>query len=258
MTEVNADMNFGDRELEGRVALVTGASRNIGRAIALALADGGASVVAAALRDQSGLDATIEAIRSRGGRAVGVLADLTKETDVESLIETARASFGRLDILVNNAAIRNEAPLEELTFAAWRGVLALALDAPFLCAKAALPSLRNSGCGAIVNIGGLTAYIGASHRAHVIAAKAGLDGLTKALAHELAPRGITVNLVSPGLVETHRSDGPQPHHHAKAANLVGRRGTPAEIAAMVRFLCGPSARYVTGQTIHVNGGAYLP
>jgi 3-oxoacyl-[acyl-carrier protein] reductase len=196
-------------------------------------------------------------IRGRGGHAVAALGDLARPDDAGRLVDAARAGFGRLDILVNNAAIRSEAPFADLTLAAWRDVFAVALDAPFLCAKAALPALMQSDQATVVNIGGLTAYTGAAQRAHVVAAKAGLDGFTKALAHDLAPHGITVNLVSPGLIETARA-GAQPHHHGARANLAGRRGTPDEVAATVRFLCGPGARYITGQTLHVNGGAYLP
>jgi len=246
------------QDLSGRVALVTGASRNIGRAIALTLARAGCAVIVAARSDRAALDEVARTIETEGGRALPVLGDVTDEAAVASIVEAGVAAFGGLDILVNNAAIRTEATFEEMTLAQWRAVMALALDAPFLCAKAALPHLARSPAGAIINIGGLTAYIGAPRRAAVVAAKAGLDGLTKALAHDLAPQGITVNLVSPGLIETVRTDGHQPHHHAKAANLVGRRGTPEEVAAMVRFLAGPDARYVTGQTMHVNGGAFLP
>jgi len=250
------DMQTGERELQGRVALVTGASRNIGRAIALALAEGGASVILTARRDRAALDEVAASIETMGGKAIGVLGDLTRASDVEAIVQAGMAAFGGIDMLVNNAAVRTEAPIETLTLETWRETMALTLDAPFLMVKAALAPLARSGNGAVVNIGGLTAYTGATHRAHVVTAKAGLDGLTKALATELAPRAITVNLVSPGLIDTVR-EGHQPHHHATTANLAGRRGTPEEVAAMVRFLCGPGARYVTGQTLHVNGGAYL-
>ncbi|HEY9215942.1 MAG TPA: 3-oxoacyl-ACP reductase FabG [Ancylobacter sp.] len=248
---------FSGKELTGRVALVTGASRNIGRAIALALAEGGASVVVAGRQDRASVDAVVATITASGGKALGVLGDVSRPEDVTAMVEASLGAFGRLDILVNNAAVRDEAPLADLTYEHWREVMALSLDAPFLMAKAALEPLSRSGQGAIINIGGLTAYIGARNRAHVVAAKAGLDGLTRALAHEMAERGVTVNLVSPGLIETQREGGHRPHHHAVTANLLGRRGTPDEVAAMVRFLSGPAARYVTGQTLHVNGGAYM-
>jgi 3-oxoacyl-[acyl-carrier protein] reductase len=250
-------VDMSGQELKGRVALVTGASRNIGRAIALSLAEGGANVVVSARRDKAALDEVVAAIESQGGQAAGLIGDVSNPNDVGALVEQALKAFGRLDILVNNAAVRNEVPFKDLSFDTWREVLSIALDGPFLCTKAALPALGRSDQPAIVNIGGLTAYVGAKNRAHVVAAKAGLDGLTKALAHDLAPNGITVNLVSPGLIATERV-GADPHHHDTRVNLAGRRGTPEEIAAMVRYLCGPTARYITGQTVHVNGGAYLP
>jgi 3-oxoacyl-[acyl-carrier protein] reductase len=139
-------------------------------------------------------------------------------------------------------------------------VLEVCLDGAFHCVKACLEPLKASGGGVIVNIGGLTGHIGASDRAHVVTAKAGLAGLTRALAHDLAPSGITVNCVSPGMIDTRRqtSSAPgEPAHHATRQTLLGRRGRPDEIAAAVRWLAGPGGRYVTGQTIHVNGGTYL-
>ena len=247
------------RELEGRVALVTGGARNIGRAIALDLADAGAAVCVVARSDRQHLDSTVREIQAGDGQAEAVLADVTDEGAVAGLVARTVERFGRLDILVNNAALRNEIPFGAMTLSQWREVLAVTLDGAFLCSRAALEPLAASDAGAMINIGGLTAYTGARHRAHVVAAKAGLDGLTKALAQELAPRGITVNLVSPGHIDTVRAGhAPEPEHHKHRATLVGRRGRPAEVAAMVRYLAGPRARYMTGQTIHVNGGAFLP
>ena len=243
-------------DLAGRVALVTGAARNIGRAIALDLAAGGAAVVVAARSDRAAAAETVAAIEATGGRAAAAFGDVADPAAAEGLVRTALDAFGGLDILVNNAAVRNEAPFDELSYEAWREVLAATLDGAFLVTRAAVAALSRSDRAAIVNIGGLTAYTGAARRVHVVAAKAGLDGLTKALAHDLAGRGITVNLVSPGLIETART-GARPHHHGSRANLLGRRGAPEEVAAMVRFLAGPDARYVTGQALHVNGGAYL-
>jgi len=248
------------QELKGRAALITGAARNIGRAIALDLAEAGADVVLVARADRAGLEETAALARAKGVRAEVVTGDITDEASVRDVIAAAKAAFGRIDILVNNAALRAETPVEEITLAEWRKVLAVNLDGPFLTIQAALPLLKASGAGAIINIGGLTAYTGAKNRPHVVASKAGLDGLTKALAQDLAPANITVNLVSPGLIDTQRggSSPEEPEHHKKHTTLVGRRGRPEEVAAMVRHLAGPNGRYVTGQTIHVNGGVYLP
>ncbi len=181
---------------------------------------------------------------------------------MKSLIATAIDSFGRLDILVNNAAVRPEGAFADMSYAEWREVLSIVLDGAFLCAQAALPHLIKSGQGAIINFGGLTAHTGATKRAHVITAKTGIIGLTRALAHDLAAHGITVNCVVPGMIDTTRlpssTEGGAPAHHAQRVPLVGRRGTPQEIADLVRFLCGPEARYITGQTIHANGGLIMP
>ena len=136
--------------------------------------------------------------------------------------------------------------------------MGVTLDGAFHCAKACLPHLKQSGAGAIINVGGLSAHTGSKHRAHVIAAKAGLVGFTRALAHDLAKDNVTVNLVAPGTIDTARkADAATPAHHLINNTLAGKRGAPDDVAAMVRFLCGPGARYVTGQTIHVNGGAYF-
>jgi 3-oxoacyl-[acyl-carrier protein] reductase len=207
--------------------------------------------------DMAGLQETVRLIEEKGGRAAAMLADVTDENAVAALVAGTVEAFGKLDILVNNAAVRTEKPFADMTLADFRAVTSVALEGPFLCARFALPALSASDGAAIINIGGLTAYTGAKDRVHVVAAKAGLDGLTKALAHDLSPAGITVNLVSPGLIETVRT-GHQPAHHATRTTLVGRRGTPDDVAGMVRYLAGPRARYVTGQTMHVNGGVYLP
>ncbi len=247
-------------ELEGLTAIVTGAARNIGRAIALDLADGGASLAIITKSDMDSANAVAAEIESKGGKAIALQADIRDPISVKKMIAETAGKFGRIDILVNNAGVRPESPLEDLSWEEWRAVHGVILDGAFLCSQAALPQIEKNGQGAIINIGGLTAYTGAANRAHVVSAKAGLDGLTKALSVELGPRGITVNLVSPGLIDTVRgkSSTAVPDHHKKHTSLLGRRGRPEEVASMVRYLAGPKARYVTGQTIHVNGGVFLP
>jgi 3-oxoacyl-[acyl-carrier protein] reductase len=244
------------RELEGRVALVTGAARNIGRLMALDLADAGAAVVVHARRSKAEADAVADEITAGGGKAKAILADVTDPQSVQALVQASVEQFGRLDIVVNSAAVRRETAFETMGLAEWREVVSTILDGAFLTTQAALTHLKRSDQAAIVNIGGLSAHTGAAGRAHVVAAKAGLSGLTRALAHELAGDGVTVNCVSPGMIDTVR-DGPEPSHHAGRLPLVGRMGTPQEVASLVRYLCGPAARYITGQTIHVNGGAFM-
>lgn len=243
-------------ELEGRVAVVTGSARNIGLAIARALARGGAAIVVNARQSAREAEAAADDIRQSGGRAVVAMADVGDPAAAGGLIETAIEHFGRLDILVNNASVRREVDFAALDYAEWRAIMATTLDGPYLCSRAALPHLIASATGTIVNIGGLSAHTGAARRAHVVAAKAGLAGLTRALAHDLAPHGVTVNCVSPGVIATARAAA-EPAHHVGRTPPVGRRGTPEEVAALVRFLCGPDARYITGQTIHANGGLFM-
>jgi 3-oxoacyl-[acyl-carrier protein] reductase len=252
--------NIGMRpgtELAGKVALVTGAARNIGRAIAQSLAAGGASVMVNARTSRAEAEKTVEMI---GSNAAMHIADVTKPEEVKALVEATVKRFGRLDFLVNNAAVRFETHFDKMKYEEWRHVLAIVLDGAFLCAQAALPHLIKAGGGTIINIGGQTGHKGASERAHVITAKAGLAGMTKALALDLAPHGITVNCVVPGAIDSQRGLPGVPDRPASRREPppIGRRGEPAEIAAMVRMLCGPDARYVTGQAIHVNGGGYLP
>ena len=248
----------GTNELSGKVAIVTGAGRNIGRAIALALADGGASILVNARSNRAEADAVAREVVSNGGKAIVHIGDVADVTAVQAMADAAARQFGRLDILINNAALRREKAFGEMSYAEWREILDVTLDGAFHCAKACLPALRKSGAGTIINIGGLSAHTGAKDRAHVITAKAGIIGFTRALALDLAEDGITVNCVVPGLIGTPRpKDKPEPAHHLKHQTITGERGTPDDVAAMVRFLCGPAARYINGQAIHANGGAYL-
>lgn len=246
------------KPLQDKVAIVTGSARNIGRTIALALAEDGARLVVHARNSRTEVDELAASIRQAGGEAIAVLADIGTPEGADALIaETVRA-YGRVDVLVNNAAVRREHPLGEITIAEWREVMSSILDGSFLCAKAAAAHMGEGG--RIINIGGLSAHTGAADRVHVVTAKAGLVGLTKALAIELAPRGITANLVAPGRIATdrRRTGVEKPAHHAHHSSPLGVEGSPDDVAAMVRYLAGPAGRYITGQTLHVSGGIYLP
>jgi 3-oxoacyl-[acyl-carrier protein] reductase len=246
------------KELNGKVAVVTGAGRNIGRAIALTLAEGGASVLVNARGNRAEAEAVAREIESAGGKAIVHIGDVADARAVQAMADAAVKAFGRIDILVNNAALRREKSFAEMDYAEWREILDVTLDGTFHCTKACLPALKQSGAGTIVNIGGLSAHTGARNRAHVVTAKAGIVGFTRALANDLAADGITVNCVVPGLIGTPRpKDKPEPAHHLTHNTITGARGKPEDVAAMVRFLCGPAARYITGQAIHANGGAYL-
>ncbi|MDQ6618193.1 MAG: SDR family oxidoreductase [Pseudomonadota bacterium] len=248
------------RELAGKVVLVTGGARNIGRAIATALAAAGAGVMVNARSSIAAAGETVALITEAGGRAESFVTDITEPRGVEALVAATVERFGRLDVLVHNAAVRAEQPFDSISFEQWRHILAVILDGAFLSAQACLPHLRQSDSASIVHIGGETGHAGASHRAHVVAAKAGLAGFTKGLALDLAPDRITVNCVVPGRIGTVRGmpGAPEQPAHRRAPPPIGRLGLPEEVAAMVRMLCGPDARFVTGQSIHVNGGGLMP
>jgi 3-oxoacyl-[acyl-carrier protein] reductase len=248
----------GIQELAGRVAIVTGAGRNIGRAIALSLAAAGAAVVVNARANKAEADAVVREIEAAGGKALPAIGDVVDEAAVARMADAAVARFGRIDILVNNAALRAEKALADMSLAEWREVVSVVLDGAFNCVKACLPHLKKSDGAAIVNVGGLSAHTGAAHRAHVVTAKAGLVGFTRALALELSDDRIRVNTVTPGVMAMPRPAGqPEPQHHSMVRQLVGRRGLPEDIAAAVRFLSGPGSGYITGQNIQVNGGSYM-
>ncbi|MGX9962161.1 SDR family NAD(P)-dependent oxidoreductase [Roseomonas sp. F4] len=245
--------------LAGKVAIVTGAARRNGRDTAYALAGAGAAVVVNTRASRNEVDAVAAEIRARGGRAMAILADVTSEEEVAAMVAETVAEFGGLDILVNNAADRAIAPFTEMSFAEWRRVTGIILDGAFLCARAALPHMVAAGGGRIINMGGVTGHIGANQRAHVSTAKAGLVGLTKALAVEFGNAGITVNCVVPGKIGGPRSatSGEVPGSGG-AKVLTGGEGTTEEVAAMILHLCLPVSRFITGQSIHISGGVYLP
>jgi 3-oxoacyl-[acyl-carrier protein] reductase len=243
----------------GKVALVTGAGKNIGRTIALDFAARGASVVVNGRSDREAVDDVVAAINAAGGQAIGCLADVSDPTATQAMIETAVASFGGIDILVSNAGLRRQTPFLKMSFAEWREILSVALDGAFILARAVVPHMLGRGGGAIVALSGISTHVGTPNRCHVSASKAGVEGLMRALAVELAPEGITCNTVAPGAVDTVRgaSAGPMPAGLGDTGIPLARKAAMAEISAAVRFLAGPDGRYITGQTLHVNGGAFL-
>jgi 3-oxoacyl-[acyl-carrier protein] reductase len=248
------------RELEGRAALVTGSANNIGRAIALALADAGASVLVHARVSREEAEETVRLVRARNARAELALADIRDPAQCRGLVETAVKAFGRLDILVNNASKRHQTPVLKITPEEWRDIFATTVESAFFLAQAAMPHLKASGQGAIINLGGISAHGGVAGRVHAATSKGATVAMCRALAADLAPDNITVNCVAPGHIDTIRgasAGGPAGRPSSMVSNLAGRMGEPSEIAAMVRLLAGPGGRFITGQTIHVNGGQYM-
>lgn len=244
--------------LKGRIAIVTGSARNIGRATAMMLAQDGADVMVHARSDGDGVAETVAVLRAVGVNAAGHLADLSSEEGAQSLMAATVASLGAPTILINNAAVRRNTPITEMSFAEWRSVLGSSLDCAFLMTRLSVPHMISAKWGRIVNLGGISMFRGLAGRAHVSAAKAGMIGMTRSLASELGPHGITVNVVAPGSIETVRgaAAGVRPGTTTEAGIPVGRRGEPEEIAHAIRMLCHPLGAYTTGQTIQVNGGSH--
>jgi 3-oxoacyl-[acyl-carrier protein] reductase len=245
--------------LAGKVALITGAGKNLGRTIALTLARDGATVVVNGRGNQALIDAVAAEIKAAGGTAMSYLADVSKPDAVAKMVEAVTKAYGGVDIAVSNAGLRRQTPFLEMKFEEWREILSVALDGAFLLAKAVVPSMIARGGGAIVGMSGISHHIGARARVHVNASKAGLEGLVRGLAMELAPHRITVNSVAPGSIDTVRgvTAGGRPTNITIEGIPLERQGTSEEIAAAVRLLVGPEGGYITGQTIHVNGGVFL-
>ena len=240
----------GDRP---KVALVTGGGRNIGHAIALELASFGFDVGLLVSSDLGAAEGVADEVRALGRRSVALTADVRDAPAVAMATDRVRSDLGPPTVLVNAAARRKETPFLEISHDEWRAIIDIVVDGAFVCSQEVLPDMLAAGWGRIVMIGGLSGQTGAAQRAHVVTAKAALVGLTKALALEFAESNITVNAVSPGMIDTVRS-GAEPKHHDERRIPVGRLGKPQEVAAAVRFLVSDEAAFITGQTVNVNGG----
>ena len=244
--------------LAGRAVIVTGGSRGIGAAIAALLAEHGASVLVSG-RDDDRLQTAVKAMEGLGGRVVGLAADAAKREDVDRLVDAARQEFGRLDVVVNNAGITSDALLVRMKDDDWDRVMDVNLRGAFLLTRAAAKVMMRQKSGRVINIASAAGAMGNAGQANYSAAKAGLFGLTKASARELAHWGILVNAVAPGLIETDMSAAiPEAARQAFLAQVpAGRIGTAREVAEVVGFLAGDGASYITGQVFHVNGGLYM-
>jgi 3-oxoacyl-[acyl-carrier protein] reductase len=244
-------------KLDGKVALITGSGRNIGRATALKLAGEGAHVVVNARSNRAEADAVAREVQALGVRALPIIADVAQRDQVEAMAATALTEFGRVDILINNAAIRPHKPFTELTWDDWEAVRGVVLDGALALTRAVVPSMIKNNYGRILFFTGDGAFTGGRGRAHVSAAKMGLVGMARALASEFAPNNIRVNVVSPGSIDTRR-DNPewyQGRPPSAAGIPLGRQGHVDEIAATCLFLVSDDSGFITGQSIHVNGGA---
>ena len=244
-------------ELTGRVAIVTGASRGIGRAIALRLAAAGARVVAGARADHA--QPVAREIEAAGGAAVAVPLDVTEAESIAAMTRAALDRFERIDVLVNNAGIVRDKLLLRMKPEEWDAVIATNLTAAFACCRAVLRPMVKQRSGRIVNVGSVVGRTGNPGQANYAASKAGLEGFTRSLALEVAARGITANVVAPGMIETDMTAALDERARQALRGRIpaGRLGTPGDVAGAVCFLASDEASYITGQVVSVNGGMYL-
>jgi len=248
---------MSEQKLAGKVALVTGSARNIGRAIAHHLADEGADIVVNGVSDADAVDTVVKEIQAKGRKAIGCMFNVTDADAVKAAAKRAKDELGGIDILVVNASARGQVPFLDMTFKQFHDVVDISIDGTFHLAQACIPMMQEKGWGRIVTLGGVSWHVGTPSRVHNLVSKSGISGFTRGLAVEFAQDGITANSVSPGFIDTVRpaSAGKLPNRPVKAP--VERMGTVDEVASMVHFLCLPESAYVNGQIMHVNGGMYL-
>ncbi len=246
-----------NESLAGKTAIVTGSARNIGRSIALALGRDGANVVVNAVQDKDAAEEVAREVTAGGGKGLAHVCDITNRKAAQKMVKTAVNEFGGVDILVCNASVRGQRAFTEMTYEEWRRVIDVSLDGTFYLAQAAVLPMIEKGWGRIVTLGGISWHIGTPGRVHNLVAKSGLVGFTRGLAVEMAEHNITVNCVSPGFINTERPESAGKRPPLKVHPPIDRMGETEEIASMVRYLCQPEAAYITGQTLHVNGGMYL-
>ncbi len=247
------------QENKDKVAIVTGAAKNIGRATSECLAKLGFNILVHANSDKDGAMETLDIVREIGVNADILIGDLTNK-ETSKLLVSEGQKFGIISVLINNASQREFKKFDDMTFDQWRFVMSINLDSLFHTCKAVIPEMKKNNWGRIINLGGLSAHISAIGRAHVITSKSAVVGFSRALAMEYAETGITINTVVPGLIDTIRgtSAGRGLVHPSHSNPPVGRKGYPIEVATMIANLCGPNSDFITGQTIHVNGGSYFP
>jgi len=247
------------RKLEGKVAVVTGASRGIGRAIALKLADEGAKVVVNYSGSQAKAEEVVAMIQENGGEAIAVQASVSQTEEVTALMDTAVKTFGSLDILVNNAGITRDNLLMRMKEDEWDDVLNTNLKGVFLCTKAVTRQMMKQRAGRIINISSIVGVAGNAGQANYVAAKAGVIGLTKTTAKELASRNILVNAIAPGFIETEMTDQlPEELKQGMLTQIpLAKLGQPEDIAKAVAFLASDDANYMTGQTLNIDGGMVM-
>ena len=246
-------------ENKNKVAIVTGAAKNIGRATCESLSKLGYNILVHANTDKDGANETVKLIKKNGIQSSRFIGDLTKQDTASELVIEA-SKLGNISALINNASQREFNKFDDMTFDDWRFVMSINLDSLFHTCKAVIPEMKKNNWGRIINLGGLSAHISAIGRAHVITSKSAVVGFSRALAMEYAETGITINTVVPGLIDTIRgaSAGSSLVHPSHSNPPVGRKGYPEEVATMISNLCGPNSDFITGQTIHVNGGSYFP